>query len=238
MACWSGPSRIPGRGAPSRATSATTPVTSGCSGLRTWCTTSPDVPQRGSSWTGGASFAKATRPTSCSSTRRPSGTKPPSRTPGSLLPESTMCSSTARQRSTTASPRAPGPAVPCAAPRKEPPKPMTPEDFVRRLEADRTLAGVRADSTPAAADLSQALADGGIRAVELTFTTPDVLKHIRRAAETADRHGAVVGVGTVLTADQARQAIDAGAHFLVTPGIRPEVADVAVAAGIPFSLGA
>ncbi|MBB6405482.1 bifunctional 4-hydroxy-2-oxoglutarate aldolase/2-dehydro-3-deoxy-phosphogluconate aldolase [Arthrobacter sp. AZCC_0090] len=115
---------------------------------------------------------------------------------------------------------------------------MTPEEFVQQLEADRTLAVVRAPLIPDAAGLCLALADGGIRSVELTFTTPDVLKHVRRAAETASQHGAAVGIGTVMTAEQAKAAIDAGAQFLVTPGLRPEVAAVAAAAGIPFSLGA
>ena len=46
------------------------------------------------------------------------------------------------------------------------------------------------------------------------------------------------GVGTVMTADQARDAIDAGARFLVTPGLRPEVAEVATAGSIPVFLGA
>ncbi|UVJ39597.1 bifunctional 4-hydroxy-2-oxoglutarate aldolase/2-dehydro-3-deoxy-phosphogluconate aldolase [Arthrobacter sp. CJ23] len=115
---------------------------------------------------------------------------------------------------------------------------MTPEEFVQQLEADRTLAVVRAASIPDAADLCRALADGGIRTVELTFTTPDVLRHVQRAAETAAEHGVAVGIGTVMTADQARAALDAGARFLVTPGLRPEVAAVAAAAGIPFSLGA
>lgn len=115
---------------------------------------------------------------------------------------------------------------------------MTPDDFIRQLEADRTLAVVRAAGIPDAAELCKALADGGIRSVELTFTTPDVLRHVKRAAETAAQHGAAVGIGTVLTGDQARAAIDAGAQFLVTPGLRPDVAAVAAAAGIPFSLGA
>ncbi|MET3923119.1 bifunctional 4-hydroxy-2-oxoglutarate aldolase/2-dehydro-3-deoxy-phosphogluconate aldolase [Arthrobacter sp. UYEF20] len=115
---------------------------------------------------------------------------------------------------------------------------MTPEDFILQLEVDRTLAVVRAPAIPDAAELCQALANGGIRTVELTFTTPDVLRHVQRAAETAAQHGAAVGVGTVLTGDQARAAIDAGAQFLVTPGLRPDVAAVAAAAGIPFSLGA
>lgn len=115
---------------------------------------------------------------------------------------------------------------------------MTPEEFVEQLEADRTLAVVRAESIPDTAGLCLALADGGIRSVELTFTTPDVLNHVRRAAETAAQHGVAVGIGTVMTAEQAKAAIDAGAQFLVTPGLRPEVAAVAAAAGIPFSLGA
>ncbi len=118
------------------------------------------------------------------------------------------------------------------------PKILTNEAFIARLRADRSLVVVRAPAIPDAVGLCQALADGGIRTIELTFTTPDVLHHVEKAAGSAVSHGAVVGVGTVLTADQARAAVDAGAQFLVTPGLRPEVARVAVDAGIPFSLGA
>ncbi|WP_336854598.1 bifunctional 4-hydroxy-2-oxoglutarate aldolase/2-dehydro-3-deoxy-phosphogluconate aldolase [Sinomonas albida] len=115
---------------------------------------------------------------------------------------------------------------------------MTDEELTALLAADRTLAVVRAASIPDAAGLAGALASSGIRALELTFTTPDVLTHVRRAVDTAGEHGAAVGIGTVLTGDQARAAIDAGAQFLVTPGIRTEVAAVASAAGVPFCLGA
>ncbi|MFJ3956668.1 bifunctional 4-hydroxy-2-oxoglutarate aldolase/2-dehydro-3-deoxy-phosphogluconate aldolase [Arthrobacter sp. NPDC090010] len=105
------------------------------------------------------------------------------------------------------------------------------------LAADRTLAVVRANTIPDAARLAEALSAGGIRTLELTFTTPDVTRHVRRVVETAGDHGAIVGVGTVMTAAQAREAIDAGAQFLVTPGLRPEVAAVAREAGVPISLG-
>jgi 2-dehydro-3-deoxyphosphogluconate aldolase/(4S)-4-hydroxy-2-oxoglutarate aldolase len=103
------------------------------------------------------------------------------------------------------------------------------------VRADRALTVVRADRIPDAAALCRALAEGGIRTVELTFTTPDVLEHLAAAA---DVPGVVLGVGTVLHAGQARAAIDAGARFLVTPGLRPAVAEVAVAAGVPVMLGA
>lgn len=108
----------------------------------------------------------------------------------------------------------------------------------QRLTEDRTLAVVRADHIPDAAQLAGALAAGGIHTLELTFTTPDVVRHIQRVVETAAEHEVMVGVGTVLTAKQAHAAIDAGAQFLVTPGIRAEVAQVAQVAGVPFSLGA
>ena len=115
---------------------------------------------------------------------------------------------------------------------------MTELDPLEVLQRDRVLAVVRAPAIPDAADLCQALADGGIRTVELTFTTPDVLTHVRRAAEAAGTTGTLLGVGTVLSGDQARAAIDAGARFLVTPGLRPEVAEAAVRAGVPVFLGA
>lgn len=96
---------------------------------------------------------------------------------------------------------------------------------------------MRAERIPDAVDLCHALADGGIRTVELTFTTPGVLEHVAKAAAGA-RADVLLGVGTVLTADQALAAIDAGARFLVTPGLRPAVAEVAVASGVPVFLGA
>ncbi|MBY6414040.1 bifunctional 4-hydroxy-2-oxoglutarate aldolase/2-dehydro-3-deoxy-phosphogluconate aldolase [Rhodococcus sp. BP-252] len=99
---------------------------------------------------------------------------------------------------------------------------------------DRALAVVRAPSISDPAALADAVARGGIRAVELTFTTPGVLQLLRDAADA----GAVIGAGTVLTGEQARSAIDAGAQFLVTPGLRPEVAEVAATQNIPVMMGA
>jgi 2-dehydro-3-deoxyphosphogluconate aldolase/(4S)-4-hydroxy-2-oxoglutarate aldolase len=101
--------------------------------------------------------------------------------------------------------------------------------------ADRVVCVVRAPALPSSVALCEALSDGGIRTVELTFTTPDVLKHL---AEAAGLPGVTVGVGTVLTAADARAAVDAGAQFLVTPGVLPDVAAVARDAGVPFLMGA
>jgi len=108
---------------------------------------------------------------------------------------------------------------------------------LRTIAADRVLAVVRAPRIPDPASLCAALVAGGIRTVEFTFTTPGVAKVLAEAAATRvpDLH---IGAGTVLTAAQAAEAIDAGAEFLVTPAIRPEVAEVAARAGIPVLMGA
>jgi 2-dehydro-3-deoxyphosphogluconate aldolase/(4S)-4-hydroxy-2-oxoglutarate aldolase len=105
---------------------------------------------------------------------------------------------------------------------------------IATIVADRALAVVRAPEIPDPVALADALAESGIRALEFTFTTPGVLDHLSAAAASK----AVLGMGTVLTADQARAAIDGGAKFLVTPGIRASVAEVAADSEIPVIMGA
>jgi 2-dehydro-3-deoxyphosphogluconate aldolase/(4S)-4-hydroxy-2-oxoglutarate aldolase len=106
--------------------------------------------------------------------------------------------------------------------------------FRAALAAEPVIAVVRASSIPDAAALCAALAAGGITCTELTFSTPNVVPQLHAAAAAGHR----VGAGTVLTAAQAREAIGAGVSFLVTPGLRPDVAEVAHEAGIPVVLGA
>ncbi len=106
------------------------------------------------------------------------------------------------------------------------------------LRTDRVLSVVRAPEIGDARDLCQALVAGGIHVIELTFTTPDLPKHLERAA--SGDTGAVVGAGTVQTEAQARTAVEAGAKFLVTPGQGPEAAAIVAAAhdaGVPIVLG-
>lgn len=101
---------------------------------------------------------------------------------------------------------------------------------------DRAVVVVRADDIPDTAALVNALVEGGIHGIEFTFTTPDVERHVRAAVAAVPE--AEIGVGTVLTRDQARSAIDAGAGFLVTPGVVAGVGAVAAEAGVPLAMGA
>jgi 2-dehydro-3-deoxyphosphogluconate aldolase/(4S)-4-hydroxy-2-oxoglutarate aldolase len=103
------------------------------------------------------------------------------------------------------------------------------------LAQDRVLCIVRANQVADPAGLADALAGAGIRLVEFTFTIPGVLDVIEAAAEVP---GSTVGAGTVLTASHARDAVAAGARFLLTPDIRPEVAATAQGLGVPLVMGA
>ncbi|MGW7531490.1 bifunctional 4-hydroxy-2-oxoglutarate aldolase/2-dehydro-3-deoxy-phosphogluconate aldolase [Amycolatopsis sp. NPDC054798] len=92
------------------------------------------------------------------------------------------------------------------------------------------------DDVDDAVPTARALHSGGIGVIELTLRTPVALTAIERvAAEVPD---IVVGAGTVTSPEQAKQAADAGAKFLVTPGCTDAVLDAAFATGLPFLPGA
>ena len=97
---------------------------------------------------------------------------------------------------------------------------------VDQLTAEGLVPVIRADSAAVALRIVEALVEGGIRTLEITMTVPDAMEAIRRVAE---RFGASVllGAGTVTSRALAEGAIDAGAEFLVTPCVVPEVIAVA-----------
>lgn len=104
-----------------------------------------------------------------------------------------------------------------------------------RLRAQRLLAVIRAPSWAVALDAARAVARGGVTLLEVTFTVPDAL---RVMTELARDDGVVLGAGTVLTADQARAAIQAGARFIVAPNLSAAVGRVALEAGVMYCPGA
>lgn len=84
--------------------------------------------------------------------------------------------------------------------------------------------------------LSEALAAGGVRVLEITLNSHDALRSIERVRR---QHigDLVVGAGTVRNAGDARAAIDAGAEFLVAPNFNVDAVDVANAAGLAMLPG-
>jgi 2-dehydro-3-deoxyphosphogluconate aldolase / (4S)-4-hydroxy-2-oxoglutarate aldolase len=88
-------------------------------------------------------------------------------------------------------------------------------DLLTALADARLIAVVRTPDATSAIRTAEALIEGGIRAIELTFTTPDVERAVRAVATA--HPDIILGVGTITNAEQATTAADAGATFLVSP---------------------
>jgi 2-dehydro-3-deoxyphosphogluconate aldolase / (4S)-4-hydroxy-2-oxoglutarate aldolase len=87
-----------------------------------------------------------------------------------------------------------------------------------------------------AVGLARALAAGGLPILEITLRTPAALEAIEIIAKQVPE--AMVGAGTVLTPEQAAEALKAGARFLVSPGMTPRLLDAAERWPVPFLPGA
>jgi len=82
--------------------------------------------------------------------------------------------------------------------------------------------------------IAEALVAGGLPALEVTLRTEAALDVIREMAKV---EGAVVGAGTVLNPEDVRASLDAGARFLVSPGLTEPLANAAIGSGLPFLPG-
>ncbi len=91
------------------------------------------------------------------------------------------------------------------------------------------------DGPDDAVPLAHALVAGGLPVLEVTLRTEGALRAIEAMAREVP--GAILGAGTILTAAQAREAKDAGATFLVSPGSTPTLARAAAELAIPFLPG-
>lgn len=102
------------------------------------------------------------------------------------------------------------------------------------LERLRLVAVIRTDAAETAVEVGRALLRGGVSAAEITFTVPDAAEAIRVLA---GEWPGVVGAGTVITAAQGSEALEAGAAFLVSPVLVPELAPMCREAGALVVLG-
>jgi 2-dehydro-3-deoxyphosphogluconate aldolase/(4S)-4-hydroxy-2-oxoglutarate aldolase len=90
------------------------------------------------------------------------------------------------------------------------------------------------DDAATARPLAEALVAGGLRVLEVTMRTAAALDAIREMKQVP---GAIVGAGTVVNSDQFEQVMDAGAEFIVSPGLTERLADPIIASGVPFLPG-
>jgi 2-dehydro-3-deoxyphosphogluconate aldolase/(4S)-4-hydroxy-2-oxoglutarate aldolase len=113
---------------------------------------------------------------------------------------------------------------------------MNRESTLSKIRAERVVALIRANSPDGLMDCARALADGGLTSIELTMTTPGAIRMLEKA--TAELPDFLFGLGTVLDAETARLGILAGARFVVTPALRPDVITTCRRYGIPVFCGA
>ena len=109
------------------------------------------------------------------------------------------------------------------------------EANLKQIQAGRIVPVVVIEDAAVAVDLADALLEAGLRVIEITFRTAAAAKAIEALA--SNRPHMLVGAGTLLTADNIKQAVDAGAKFGVAPGLNPNTVKAAQAAGLDFAPG-
>lgn len=114
---------------------------------------------------------------------------------------------------------------------------MNKRQIIERLLNPGVVAIIRADSSAQLMDAARALAEGGVTAMEVTMTTPDALSVIERVAKEM-KDEVLIGVGTVLDTETCRAAILAGAQFVVTPVMKPDVIALCNRYSKPIAAGA
>lgn len=90
------------------------------------------------------------------------------------------------------------------------------------------------DDVEHALPLAKALVEGGLRALEVTMRTPAALDAMRAMKEV---DGAIVGAGTVTNPADLKKAQDAGAEFIVSPGLTEPLAKACIEGNVPFLPG-
>ncbi|MFJ8247043.1 bifunctional 2-keto-4-hydroxyglutarate aldolase/2-keto-3-deoxy-6-phosphogluconate aldolase [Peribacillus asahii] len=110
---------------------------------------------------------------------------------------------------------------------------MDKHSIIYQITEAKVVAVIRGQDAEEAIQLSKAAVEGGIRAIELTYTTPqieDVFKELQNT-------DALLGAGSVLDSETARHAILAGARFIVSPYFAEDVAMLCNRYGIPYMPG-
>ena len=108
-------------------------------------------------------------------------------------------------------------------------------EVLKKIEAIGIVPVVKIDRAEDAVPLARALINGGLPCAEVTFRTDAAAAAIKAMTEAFP--DMLVGAGTVLTPAQADEAVAAGAKFIVSPGLNPEVVRHCVEKGYPITPG-
>ncbi len=112
----------------------------------------------------------------------------------------------------------------------------TRDQITATVETLGVVAIIRLQDASAVRGIVDALAEGGVRALEVTMTVPGAIELIREIAPTLP-DGFLFGAGTVVDPETVHRAVDAGARFIVSPVFRPAVIEAGHKAGVPVMPG-
>lgn len=109
------------------------------------------------------------------------------------------------------------------------------DQILKQIEEIGLVPVVKIDRAEDAVALGQALCDGGLPCAEVTFRTAAAKEAISLMVK--EFPNMLIGAGTVLTTEQADDAMEAGAKFLVSPGLNPKVVSYCIEKGYPILPG-
>lgn len=112
---------------------------------------------------------------------------------------------------------------------------MNKEELFQKLSSYGVVPVIAIDSVASALPLADALIEGGLPVAEVTFRTAAAGEVIARLK--AERPQLILGAGTILSLENLRRAVEAGARFGVAPGTNPQIVNEAARLGLPFIPG-
>ncbi|MGQ4646321.1 bifunctional 4-hydroxy-2-oxoglutarate aldolase/2-dehydro-3-deoxy-phosphogluconate aldolase [Lyngbya aestuarii] len=113
---------------------------------------------------------------------------------------------------------------------------MSNQSWLTLLQQYRAIAVIRAPEQSLGRHMAQAMADGGMSLIEITWNSESAPKLISQLR--SELPNCMIGTGTILNLQQLQQAIDAGAQFLFSPHVDTALIEAAVAADVPIVPGA
>lgn len=113
--------------------------------------------------------------------------------------------------------------------------PVFPQTLLDDMAKTAVVAGFSAETAEESVCISKALVEGGIQAIELTLRTSQALDAVEAVCKAVPE--LIVGVGTILTPEQARRVKELGAAFGVAPGLNAKVVEECIRIGLPFAPG-
>jgi 2-dehydro-3-deoxyphosphogluconate aldolase/(4S)-4-hydroxy-2-oxoglutarate aldolase len=115
--------------------------------------------------------------------------------------------------------------------------PIAKIEVLGKIVASGLIAVIRAESHDQAERIAEACAQGGVAALEITYTVPGATSVIEHLAKKFSAH-ILLGAGTVLDPETARIAILGGAQFVVSPSVNPNTARLCNRYQVPYLPGA